>query len=99
MKALFYYCINSSDVKKVEMQVPYNLKDNEDYTKDFKTKIKEEINKKNYSDDISDNIFNFFNLKEILKKCKKTKNIINNKNTTENTIKNSDILYDINKKK
>ena len=46
MKALFYYCINSSDVKKVEMQVPYNLKDNEDYTKDFKTKKKEEIDKK-----------------------------------------------------
>ena len=40
MKALFYYCINSRDVKKVEIQVPNNLKDNEDYTKDFKTKKK-----------------------------------------------------------
>ena len=46
MKALFYYCINSRDVKKVEIQVPNNLKDNEDYTKDFKTKKKEEIDKK-----------------------------------------------------
>ena len=76
MKGLFYYCINSSDVKKVEMQVPYNLKDNEDYTKYFKTKIKEEINKKNYSDDISDNNFNFFNLKEILKNVNKTKKLL-----------------------
>ena len=46
MKALFYYCINSRDVKKGEIQVPNNLKDNEDYTKDFKTKKKEEIDKK-----------------------------------------------------
>jgi hypothetical protein len=46
MKAFFYYCINSNDVKKVEIQVPNNLKDNEDYTKDFKTKKKEEIDKK-----------------------------------------------------
>ena len=46
MKALFYYCINSSEVKKVEIHVPDNLKDNEDYTKDFKTKKKEEIDKK-----------------------------------------------------
>ena len=30
----------------MEIQVPNNLKDNEDYTKDFKTKKKEEIDKK-----------------------------------------------------
>ena len=46
MKAFFYYCINSKKKKKVEIQVPNNLKDNEDYTKDFKTKKKEEIDKK-----------------------------------------------------
>ena len=46
MKALFYYCINSGEEKKVEIHVPDNLKDNEDYTKDFKTKKKEEIDKK-----------------------------------------------------
>ena len=42
MKALFYYCINSGEEKKVEIHVPDNLKDNEDYTKDFKTKKKQE---------------------------------------------------------
>ena len=46
MKAFFYYCINSNDVKKVEIQVPNNLKDNEDYTKDFKTKKKKRLIKK-----------------------------------------------------
>ena len=60
MKALFYYCINSSDVKKVEIQVTDNLKDNEDYTKDFKTKKKEEIDKKIILTIFQIIYFNFF---------------------------------------
>ena len=96
MKALFYYCINSSEVKKVEIHVPDNLKDNEDYTKDFKTKKKQEIIERNYTEEISDNIFNYFNLNEIIKNTNKINNI-NVKNTEENNIKNSEILFDINK--
>ena len=60
MKALFYYCINSRDVKKVEIQVTDNLKDNEDYTKDFKTKKKEEIDKKIILTIFQIIYFNFF---------------------------------------
>ena len=46
MKELVQNSKNSKDGKKVEIKVPNNLKDNEDYTKDFKTKKKEEIDKK-----------------------------------------------------
>ena len=61
MKALFYYCINSRDVKKVEIQVTDNLKDNEDYIqKILKQKKKEEIDKKIILTIFQIIYFNFF---------------------------------------